>query len=449
MLTWRITTVRPWADIPRCFSSKLEGGRMEALRRILPTLTVQDFRARMLREVPIRPGINAATKALSGPSTFGHRSSRFRTQYQAPAWLSRAASAVLKKQVTDLLPEAQDATSTEGLHILTKHEIAERKASTRGKFLYKANGRAISDQERQKRDRKLNQRLERQAASQPSTPRRLQSAPVTPWRSASPSPYLPTPPLSAGNKRSRDDVQVSGNDDIDPSEPAAKRGRLGASPRDPRLQGGFPAAQLSPEGPSQQAPEASNPTSVFQTIDWQYGLLDSNATGPGLDLEDGSFVQPQDLAQSEIPDVAEPSPNSVASTNASLDENNSQVDYRFVEPQDSFDQLSIQRALTYARAHYQALTGEIPPHTSEGSYIAQYVSILILLEEKWVGRTPVLADVGPWLGSFNSVPTPDLPDTVRETLSHPNKNKGPEQNTESDDWNDGLFGEYIEETAYY
>ena len=28
--------VRPWANIPRAFSSKIEGGRIEALRRILP-----------------------------------------------------------------------------------------------------------------------------------------------------------------------------------------------------------------------------------------------------------------------------------------------------------------------------------------------------------------------------------------------------------------------------
>ena len=69
----------------QCFSSKIEGGRIESLRRILP-MTIQDFRARMLREVPTGPGMKAAKKPLSYPSTFGHRSSRFRTQYQIPAW---------------------------------------------------------------------------------------------------------------------------------------------------------------------------------------------------------------------------------------------------------------------------------------------------------------------------------------------------------------------------
>lgn len=437
--------VRPWANVPRCFSSKLEGGRIEALRRILP-MTIQDFRARCLRAVPTGDG---TTKPLSYPSTFGHRSSRFRTQYQTPAWIARAASAVLKKQITDLLPEAEEATSTEGLQVLSKYEIAQRKSATRGKFLYKATGRAISDQERQRRDSKLNQRLERQAASQPSTPRRLQSAPVTPWQSTSQSPYLPTPPLSAGNKRRRDDVDDYGKGDIGQSESAAKRGRLGASPRDPRLQSRLPAPQTSPEDQAHQAPNAYDPTSIFSTINWQHGLPDSSAAGLGLDSGGVGSVDPQNLAQSENTDVSEPLRHSITSTNASRDEHNFQVDLRFVEPRNSFDQLSIRTALFYPLSHYQALTGKMPPRTSEGSsYSHQYLQILTALEENWDnGRTPVLADVGPWFGSFSTVPIPDLPDTVRETLLHPDRNSGLKEERESNGWVDDLFAEYIEDTA--
>ena len=349
----------------------------------------------------------------------------------------------------DLLPEAEDATSTEGLQPLSKFEIAQRKSSTRGKFLYKATGRAISHEERERRNSILNQRLERQAASQPSTPRRLQSAPVTPSQSTSPNLYLPTPPLSAGNKRLRRDLDDYGNGDIDQSEPAAKRGRLGASPRDPRLQGRFPAPQTSPEEPSQQAPNTYDPTSISSSIGSQHGLPDSSLTGLGLDFGGSSSVDPQNLAQSENTDVSESLPNGVASTNASQDENNFQVDHRFVEPLDSFDQLSVQIALSLPRAHYQALTGEYPPHTSRGSYSLQYLQLLTLLEENWDGRTPVLADIGPWFGSFSAVPIPDLPDTVCEILLHPDRNGGPKEAKESNDWNDELFGEYIEDTANY
>ncbi len=142
---------------------------MEALRRILP-MTIQDFRARMLREVPTGTGPGAGTKPLSLPSTFGHRSSRFRAEYQCPAWIARAASTILKKQITELLPEAEEATTTQGLQRLSKYEIEQRKALTRGKFLYKANGRAISEEERMRRWKKQDQKLARQAVRQPDNP---------------------------------------------------------------------------------------------------------------------------------------------------------------------------------------------------------------------------------------------------------------------------------------
>ena len=408
-------------------------------------MTIQDFRARMLREVPTGAGVGAATRPLSYPSTFGHRSSRFRSMYQTPAWLPRAASAVLKKQVMDLLPEAEDATTTEGLQPLSKYEIARRKSSTRGKFLYKAAGRAISDKEREKRNRKLDQKLERQAASQPSTPQRLQSAPITPWQSASPSPYLPTPPFSGGHKRLRDEADSRGYG-VGQSEPAAKRGRLRPSPRDPCLQGHFSTPQTTPEASFQQAPTTYDPTSVFSTIDSQQDFSGSNATGLGLDIAGGESVIPKNFTPSEDTDVLESSPDETASTNASQDEDNFQVDHRFVEPQNSLEQLSIQAALFYPRAHYFALMGEHPPRTSEGTYSTQWLQILALLEQKWIepGNPPVLADVGPGYRSFSTVPTPGLPDRVLEMLLHPNRNRESEQVEEANGWNDDLFGEYFE-----
>ena len=363
-------------------------------------MTIQDFRARMLRAVPTGAGVGASTKPLSYPSTFGHRSSRFRTLYQCVAWLPRAASAVLKKQVTDLLPEAEDATTTEGLQVLSRYEIARRKSSTRGKFLYKATGRAISDQERERRNRKIDQRLERQAASQPSTPRRLQSMPTTPWQSASSSPYLPTPPLSAGNKRRWDDDSFGDSQ----SERAVKRGRLGTSPRDPRLQGRFPIPQTSPEDQFRQASNADNATTIFSTIDSHHGLSGSNATGLGLDFGDGNSVSPQNRAPSNNTHVSEAPSKGTTSTNSSENEDNFQPDHRFDDPQSS-------------------------------------------IEQQWIepDRPPVLADVNPWHGSFSTVPIPHLPDRVTETILRPNSNTRMEQDGESSGWSDDLFGEYIED----
>ena len=150
------------------------------------------------------------------------------TQYQTPTEISRPASSVLKEQLMDLVPDAEDAITK----ILSRYEIGWRTGS---------------DEKQERRNRNFNERLERLerlAASQPLPSQRLKSAPVTPpWQSASPSPYLqnvpvtpscqsaspspylPTPLLRAGNKRRWAD-NYSGTNGVDQSEPAAKKGRF-------------------------------------------------------------------------------------------------------------------------------------------------------------------------------------------------------------------------------
>lgn len=460
---------------------------MEALRRILP-MTIQDFRARCLRAVPTA-ATGANTKPLSFPSTFGHRSSRFRAQYQTPAWLSRAASAVLKKQVIDQLPEAEEAaTSTEGLQALSRYEVERRKSSTRGIHLYKAAGRAISEEERKERDKKFDEKLERQAARQAQSPQRLQSLPTTPWQSASPITYLPTPPLIAGKKRRREDFGL-GDSDVSQSESAAKRGRHSYSPLDPRSEGHFPAC-LTAADPVQQAPNAYDASSIISTSNSDHVQSESNASGLGLMFggrDPGSshtFVPSQNTGVPEIPPQQPEATNSrgIASTN-DFQVDNTQVDYRFVGPQNPLEQLRIQAALFYPRAHYYALIGEHPMHTSEGTYADQYLRISSLLAQNWIieGGLPPLADIGPWYGSFNMVPTPILPNEVLWIILHPdpkaspgpeasatdhhaqlssanvgtesiptapNSISGPEHDGEPNDWSDDLFGEYLEDSQY-
>ena len=378
----------------------------------------------MLRAVPTGAGIGASTKPLSFASTFGHRCSRFRAQYQTPAWISRAASSVLKQQVIDLLPEAEEARTTEGLQALSTYEINRRKLSTRGKFLYKGNGRTISEDERKERDRKFDEKLERQAASQPTAPRRPQSMPT---QSSSPSPYLPTPPPSMGSKRSREDDGFE-NFGVGQSEPAAKRGRVGASPLDPRMQGPFLASQTLPEDPFQQAPNTCNAPDITSTTNPHHGQSGSNATGLGLNFGGGDAIVSENLAPSQNTGVPEPASQhpeatiteATASTNDSQPDN-FQLDYRFVYPRNPLEQLRIQAALFYPRAHYYALIGEHPPHISEGTYVDQYFQIVALLEQNWVllEGPPPLTDVGFWSGSFDTAPMPVLPDGVMWIMLHP------------------------------
>lgn len=431
----------------------------------------------MLRAVPTGVGIGASTKPLSLPSTFGHRSSRFRAQYQCPAWIARAASGVLKQQVLNLLPDAEEATTTAGLQVLSTYEVNKRKLSTRGKYLYKGNGRAITEGERRERDRKFNAKLERQASREPRTPRRPQSMPATPWPPTSPSPYLPTPPLSAGNKRHREDDGLE-NFGVDQSEPAAKRGRLGASPLGPGVQSRIPSSQMVPEGSSQEAPSVYDSVDIISRDDPHHGQSLSNAIGLGLNFGGANSVNPQNYVPSQNTGLREPLPQQSEATNAEgtastndSQNNSSQLDYRFVDPQNPLEQLRIQAALFYPRAHYYALIGEHALHTSEGTYADQYLQISALLAQKWMveGEVPSLADIGTWNGSFNMVPTPFLPEGVLWVILHPNPGALPapevsthaqgssvsvgaenvqtglERDTESVDWIDDLFGENFED----
>ena len=315
----------------------------------------------MLHEVPTRAGIGAPTKPLSYPSTFSHRASRFRDVYQIPTWLSRASSSIVKKQIMDLLPEAKEATTTEGLRKLSTHEVQQRKMSTYGKYLYKANGRAVSDNERKRRGERLKEKLGRQAPLQPEPSQRLQETP-----------------------------------DVDHPEYAAKRGRLSTSPLGPPLEDHSLASQAVLEDPLQLVYHADNVSGTAGTVPQNHGKSVSTTTGLGSNFQGDESI------------------NHAQNSNA-------QLDFRFVEPQNPLEQLRIQAALFYPRTHYHALIGEHPPQSSEGTYVDQYLQIAALLKQRWYSQegVPFLADVGPWSGSFDIVPTPALPDGVLLSMAHP------------------------------
>ncbi|KAM0804758.1 hypothetical protein BDR22DRAFT_885426 [Usnea florida] len=409
--------VRPFSGIPRCFSSKLEGGRMEALKRILP-MTIQDFRARM-------PRFGPNGKPLSFPSTFGHRAARWRSQYQVPAWLARAASAVLKQQILDQLPEGENATSTEGLRALSRIEIEQRKSTTRGIHLYKANGRAVSEEERRERDRKADEKLKRRLPefsprlqSLPVTPQRSsysnisvptpqqgpQSMPTTPWNSFSPGSSLDAPPPATGRKRRWEDDGL-GDLGVEHFEVAKKRGRTGVSPLEP-----------SPEDLLRQAVNPFDSSGTFQTMIPHQSHAELNEIGLGLDFGEGDFISSQDFGFH--PEQPEATQTDVESSTDGSQDSNPQIDYRFEQPQNDQEQTRIQAALFSPRVHFKALMGSYPPYTSEGSYADQHYQILIVLSRNWgpQGELPLLADVGPWHGSFDNVPPPDLPDGVVDTI---------------------------------
>ena len=72
-----------WPNIPLCLSSKLEGWRIEALRRVIPGLEASHLRARMPRFVEIPGNVQ---KPIYGLSTLRHRASRYRDVHRIGAW---------------------------------------------------------------------------------------------------------------------------------------------------------------------------------------------------------------------------------------------------------------------------------------------------------------------------------------------------------------------------
>ncbi|KAL9131173.1 MAG: hypothetical protein Q9217_000826 [Psora testacea] len=85
MLDQDDNAVFAWPNIPRCFSSALEGERMEALRRVFPWLRANDFRARM----PQTCKMYGKFRSVYGFSTLRHRTSRWRDLMKLPAWDKR------------------------------------------------------------------------------------------------------------------------------------------------------------------------------------------------------------------------------------------------------------------------------------------------------------------------------------------------------------------------
>lgn len=127
------------------------------------------------------------------------------------------------------------------------------------------------------------ERLERLAAGESLTSQRPQSAPLTPpWQSASPNPYLFTPPLRAGKKRHRADDD-SGDYGVGQSEPAAKKSRL-----DDGSRGDYSAAVGKPRETNEdghQSEERSNNNSVLAETNEEDNQSEDNSDG---DFDDDS-----------------------------------------------------------------------------------------------------------------------------------------------------------------
>ena len=136
--------VLDWTDIPMVFSSRLEGGRMEALKRVFPWLKNADFRARMPRMVEDEKGM---FNPLPKYSTFGQRLSRFRDRNGCSPWTARGGTKGRWKRV--LRERTEDAEDTES----TLNEQSVSESATEGND-YQVNKQDIDECALQPRKRR-------------------------------------------------------------------------------------------------------------------------------------------------------------------------------------------------------------------------------------------------------------------------------------------------------
>ena len=395
--------INDWPGLPRCFSSQLEGARMEALRRIYP-MTIPDIRARMPRTVQNKSG---ATRALFGLSTFNHRLLRFRRDYECPAWAYRERENGLRRFTLErLVAEGSplidsQVLTTEGLAPPTKYEKERRKLGNAGRNPEKAGGRAISDEERELRAMKAARRLQklerqesarRQASTTPSRGDEYTQNSCLDSNSRNSSPAT-----DGSRKRGYDD---DSDDDIDEyflqsqqkrvRRSPIKRSTLDSQPVEEEQQASFaiPAVQTSNETQCEPAVGAD-----LHSFDFGDRVL--------KDVPDFDFGDDIDTT---APVVSAPPPPQ---------------DLRYVRPQNLAEKLNIKAALLYTCLDYQRFHRGGPPAVpDEESYAEQYQRLQTLHRSKWglPGQAPPLVLIGKWLGSFSQIPAPELTEAIAGQL---------------------------------
>ncbi len=143
-------TDKPIRDfpIPSCISSKVEGGRLEAmLRENHHRISKQDFRARM---PPLVSGIPPPSEGA-----LGMRMNRFRALAGLPSSNPRDGSSEKKRALIQCIPAATmekilQQNSTRSFRDLDAREIAYVDSQTRGSNPKKAGGRRLSSEDRQR-----------------------------------------------------------------------------------------------------------------------------------------------------------------------------------------------------------------------------------------------------------------------------------------------------------
>ena len=137
--------IKQYREIPAVCSSEMEGWLMVAIRRLNPSITTQDFRARMPHFRSLKPNGQGEKKQWS-LQAHSMRQTRFQSKAGCLALESRAGSDTIKEYLMRLLPaDCKARNSTEGFRDLTDAEVDAMKSANKGGFSYRGKRKADSE----------------------------------------------------------------------------------------------------------------------------------------------------------------------------------------------------------------------------------------------------------------------------------------------------------------
>lgn len=282
--------VKKWENIPLTLASNADPWLLENIRREDRRITLKDLRARMPHQQTTKKGV---LKPLGTLSSLGMQLTRFRMAAACPAWNDREGSDSIRDYIKGLLsPESLAANSTEELDGLSQWQQAESKKPNKGQYLKRAGDRALSSQERKKREETDARRLNNAAPAKRKASTRACSR-ARPTATAS-------PPLSSHHESQPAilTVQVSGRKRNCPEAVDAEDGESSPSPKRRNIESGSgianPLSQLPGTGHPDSPSVSHNPKVVEsppltqQSDDASWAIQDpispTNAPPPNPDL---------------------------------------------------------------------------------------------------------------------------------------------------------------------
>lgn len=235
--------IKMWANIPLTLASNADPWLLENIRREDRRITQKDLRSRMPLRILDKKG---KSKPLGTLSALGMQMTRFRMSAACPAWTEREGSDTIRDYVKGLLSdEGLVANSTEELTGLSAWQQAECRKPNKGLYPERAGDRALSTNERKRRDEAESNRLQalrpqqeieeqsKVKVVQPAKRTRDSRAPTAVPTTVSASSLSPlgnpnSVVQTIGQKRSHADIA---DPEAEEAVPPLKRRNLGAIPK--------------------------------------------------------------------------------------------------------------------------------------------------------------------------------------------------------------------------